>query len=171
MTGPKADDGLRFRTLRLDDGRAVYELVTESGVLEPNSAYAYLLLCDDFGHAGVLAERPDGKPVGFVVGYRPPARPEALFVWQVGVHSSTRGQGVGGRLLDALAELNPDATHLEATVARDNEPSKRLFTAFARRWGAPCEISDRFLPEHFPGANHEAEDRYWIGPLERNQSS
>jgi len=166
-----AEDGVRFRTLSLDDGRTVFGLVQESGVLEANSAYAYLLLCSDFGDAGVIAEDSNGDALGFVVGYRPPTRPTTMFVWQVGVHSAARGRGIGGRLLDALFRLNPDATHLEATVAPSNEASKRLFTAFARCWGAPCEVGEGFVPAHFPGANHEAEERYRIGPVERNESS
>lgn len=167
------DDGVAFRRPTLDDGKAVYDLVVESGVLEPNSPYAYLLLCSDFADGGVVAER-EGDLVGFVMGYRPPPRPEALFVWQVGVHSSARGQGIGGRLLDALVRLTPDATHVEATVAPGNGPSRALFTAFARRWGAPCEVGEGFRTDHFPTPSdpsappHEPEERYRIGPLRRD---
>src|SRR5690606_41582845 len=67
--------------------------------------------------------------------YRPPARPEAVFVWQIGVHPRAQGQGLGRRLLLELLRrpAAADATHLEATVGVSNTASARLFQSVARR--------------------------------------
>ena len=80
---------------------AVHKLVADSGVLDLNSTYAYVLLCTDFADSSIVAER-DGRVCGFIGGYHPPQRPDVLFVWQVVVAASERGTGLGGAMLDAL---------------------------------------------------------------------
>lgn len=164
-------DPVRIRTGTPADAAAIWRLVGASGALEQNTAYAYVLLCSHFGRTCVVAEM-DGAVVGFVAAYRPPVRPEAVFVWQVGVVDRARGRGIAGRMLDALVRLPAcrDVRFLEATVTPSNGPSQALFTAFARRHDAPCVVGDGFGPELFPGT-HEAEHAYRIGPLNlENQS-
>ncbi len=157
---------LRLRRPTVSDGAAIWALVRESGVLEPNTCYAYLLLCTHFAETCLVAER-GGRLLGFVLGYRPPTRPEAVFVWQVGVRADCRGEGLGKRLLGRLVELPgcADATFLEATVAPSNEASNRLFLGFARELGVPCELERGFESADFGPLEHEAEPLYRIGPL------
>ena len=90
-----------LRRPRAADGLAVHKLVADSGVLDLNSTYAYVLLCTDFADSSIVAER-DGRVCGFIGGYHPPQRPDVLFVWQVVVAASERGTGLGGAMLDAL---------------------------------------------------------------------
>lgn len=183
---------LVFRPPTPSEGAALWQLVRETGVLEPNSAYAYALLCRDFASTCLVALQGDpsgqgdvertaqpgeGPLVGFVTAYRPPARPEAIFVWQIGVHPRAQGQGLGKRLLKELLELPAvaDATYLEATVGVSNEASARLFKGVARELGAGCEIEPWFTEQHFPspegGARpHEDEPLYRIGPLRRRNT-
>lgn len=147
------------------DGKHVWRLVGDSEALEQNTAYAYLLLCDHFGDTSVVAER-DGEIVGMVMAYRPPREPNAVFVWQVGVDKSARGQGLASRLLDAVVRL-PGCRGVDtmlATVAPSNEASRALFGAFARRHDAPETERAGFTPDLFPG-DHEAEPELRIGPF------
>lgn len=160
----------------------MWRLVRATGVLEPNSAYAYALLCRDFSETCLVAEvKEDGIEedgiVAFVTAYRPPARPEAVFVWQIGVHPRAQGQGLGRRLLLELLRrpAAADATHLEATVGVSNTASARLFQSVAREFGAPCEILPWFTERHFPSPEgrappHEDEPLYRIGPLRRRNA-
>ncbi len=162
-----ARDAVAFRAPTATDARAIHALVRASGVLDVNSPYAYLLLCTDFADTGVVAQR-GGALAGFVLGYRPPARPEAVFVWQVGVDAAERGRGLAGRLLRALM-AGPGARgarFLEATVTPSNAASAALFRAFGRRVGAPCREAPAFAASLFPGPDHEEEIRFRIGPLE-----
>ncbi|OYW87818.1 MAG: diaminobutyrate acetyltransferase, partial [Sphingobium sp. 32-64-5] len=69
--------------------------------LDGNSAYCNLLQCTDFADFCILAER-DGQPVGWVSGYRPLSAQENFFVWQVAVAAEARGQGLAGRMIEAL---------------------------------------------------------------------
>ena len=85
-------DNIVFRPPRINDGAAIWRLVKESGVLDLNSSYMYLLLCKDFSDSCVVAEE-DGQLLGFVTGYRPPGRENAIFLWQVGVDAKARGKG------------------------------------------------------------------------------
>ena len=156
---------MEFRAPRAEDGRRIHALVESDATLESNSAYCYVLLCTHFAQHGIVAEK-DGELAGFVAAYRPPSDPEAVFVWQVGVAPAGRGQGLGKRLLNALVEqpANRDARFLTATVDAANEPSNRLFAAFARDQGATLETETGFTSDLFP-PGHAAEPLLRIGPL------
>ncbi|TVQ49526.1 MAG: diaminobutyrate acetyltransferase [Gammaproteobacteria bacterium] len=156
---------VRFRAARPEDGAAMWQLVHDMGGLELNTAYFYVLFCIDFAETCVVAETPDGRMAGFVLGHRPPARPDTVFVWQVGVAPWMRRQGLAGRLLEALlGQQSRPARWLEATVSPDNSASMQLFRALARSRGVRCEESD-FMPARlFPG-DHAAERLFRIGPL------
>ena len=152
----------------VDDGRAIHDLVRRSA-LDENSPYAYLLAATHFSDTSVVAEDETGRVVGFVVAYRPPETPEALFVWQVGVDESARRRGLGRRLLDAATERPGarDARFLTATVTPANDASMRLFRSFAEAREAPFErFPSHFTREHFGDAGHEPEDLVRIGPWE-----
>ena len=56
------------------DGAAVWRLVRESGALEHNSAYAYLLFLDCFRDTCLVCGA-DEELLGFVLAFRPPRRP------------------------------------------------------------------------------------------------
>ena len=158
-----------FRTAVLADASAIWRLVGETGVLDRNSAYLYLLLCRDFADTCLVAER-DSQLVGFVTAYRPPAQPETLFVWQVGVCESMRRQGLGLRMLTELTNLAAKrgaVRFLEMTISPSNRASRRLFESLARRLETSLAELDGegFSASDFPAGGHEPEPRLRIGPL------
>ncbi|MGA5444211.1 diaminobutyrate acetyltransferase [Streptomyces griseoincarnatus] len=151
------------------DGAAVWRIARDSGVLDVNSSYSYLLWFRDFARTSVVASQSGDVPVGFVTGFRRPEQPDTLVVWQVAVDRGQRGRGTAGAMLDHLtARLAAGGTlrHLETTISADNAASHRLFRSFARRHGAPLERDLLFPAEFFPDA-HDAEFLYRIGPLLR----
>jgi L-2,4-diaminobutyric acid acetyltransferase len=159
---------LVLRPPTIDDAAAVWRLARDSGSLDLNSPYAYLLVCSDFATTSVVAEDTDGL-VGFVACYRPPTDRACAFVWQVAVADRARGAGLGRRLLTAMLAQpgNADVRCLTATVTPDNEPSLRLFRGFADALGVRCAERERFPVDVFPqevGA-HEPELELRIGPL------
>ncbi|MGY6555194.1 MAG: diaminobutyrate acetyltransferase [Wenzhouxiangella sp.] len=156
---------LRFRKPNSQDGAAMWRLVKTMGGLELNSAYFYVLFATDFADTGVVAETEDGQLAGFIVGHRPPPRPDAVFVWQIGVAPWMRRQGLGRRLLDELlARQASDCSYLEATVSPDNTASLNLFRALARDRGLNCREQEFMGEALFPNA-HDAEHLLRIGPL------
>ena len=149
-----------------DDAAAIWQLVVDSGVLDHNSPYSYLILCTHFADTCIVVEY-DKKIVGFVTAYRPPISPDVVFVWQIGVAKSMRSRGLGVAILDALVRQQAcqDVTHLDATVTPSNRASQSMFRAFARNMGTQC-VEELCFPEHlFPTAGHEAEHLFHIGPF------
>lgn len=152
-----------FGPPRLDDGQEMWRLARDSGNLDVNSPYSYVLWCRDFAATSVVA-RSGGSVCGFVNGFVRPEDPRTLFVWQVAVDVTQRGRGVAGHMLDYLADDRYE--FVEATVTPDNTPSDRLFVSFARDRGATLERVPLFGADLFPG-DHEPEVLYRIGPLRR----
>jgi L-2,4-diaminobutyric acid acetyltransferase len=147
------------------DGAALWRVAKDSGSLDLNSSYAYLLWCRDFADTSVVARLAD-TVVGFVTGYRRPTVPDTLMVWQVAVDPAHRGQGLAAALLDGLLDrLTPAGVrYLETTVTQDNAASNRMFQSLADRRSAGIDRAELFGPHDFPD-QHDAEFRYRIGPL------
>lgn len=145
----------------------MWRIARESGSLDLNSSYSYLLWCRDFSDTSMVARGSSGAPVGFVTGYVRPSQPETLVVWQVAVDRDFRGRGLAGALLDGLAThacAERGIRGLETTITPDNAASDKLFRSFARRRGAAVDREVLFHGEHFPDG-HEPELLYRIAPL------
>jgi L-2,4-diaminobutyric acid acetyltransferase len=144
--------------------------VRDSGTLDVNSLYCYLLLCKDFPATCCVAEA-HGAIAGFVTAYLPPGRGDTLFVWQIGVAAELRGQGVAGRLLQELLrrDVCRGVRFVEATVGPSNHASRALFTALARDMNAALSEQSCFDAKLFPEGNHESENLLRIGPFSLSQ--
>ena len=157
---------LVIRAPRATDGARVHDLVAACPPLDENSMYCNLLQCTDFADTCILAEQ-GGELTGWISGYRPPAEPSTLFVWQVAVHESARGTGLAGKLLMALLD-RPSAQpirFIKTTVTPDNDASRALFRSIARRSDAPMREQSGFDEHaHFRG-RHDSERLIVIGPI------
>jgi len=157
-----------FRPPTREDGPALWRLVADTGVLDKNSLYAYLLLCEHFSQSCILTEY-EGQIIGAVTGYILPDRPDTLFVWQVAVDANHRGKRLASQMLDRLLERNLENSvrFIETTVAPSNIPSDRMFRKMAKRWNAELINRDGFPQSLFPFDAHEAEPLYRIGPINK----
>jgi diaminobutyrate acetyltransferase len=144
----------------LDDAGALWRLAADTGVLDVNSSYAYLLWTRDFAATSVVA-RVSGEVVGFVTGYARPDAPGTLFVWQVGVAERHRGRGVARAMLEDLVGRGP--RFVETTVTATNAASIRLFAGLARDHGVGHTREPLFTADLFPEP-HEAEELHRLGP-------
>lgn len=142
------------------DARALWQLAADTGVLDVNSSYAYLLWTRDFAATSAVA-RVGGDVVGFVTGYARPDAPETLFVWQVGVAEPHRGRGIARMMLDDL--VGRGTRFVETTVTATNAASIRLFTALARDHGVGHTREPLFTADLFPDP-HEPEELHRLGP-------
>jgi L-2,4-diaminobutyric acid acetyltransferase len=166
LAGP-ADNEIELDAPKIKDGAAIWRIARDSGSLDLNSSYSYLLWCRDFADTSVVARGPEGEPVGFVTGYVRPSSPETLVVWQVAVDPAYRGRGLAGALLDGLTEralAQRGIRRLETTITPDNTASDQLFRSYARRRGAEVDREVLFDAGLFPDG-HESELLYRIGPL------
>lgn len=160
--------GATFRQPAISDGAALWRLVRETGVLDENSCYAYLLLCRDFSETCLVAEW-NGALAGFITGYLPPQRPETLFVWQVGVAPHARRRGLALQLLLRLAhsQVACGVRYVEATIAPSNTASRRLFEAAATALATTLTVERGFTRDDFGGQAHEEEELIRIGPFRK----
>lgn len=157
---------LTLRAPTVADGPLVTALIATCPPLDRNSAYCNLLQCSHFARTCVVAEQR-GEIVGWLSAYRLPDNPSRIFVWQVAVDASARGQGLGQLMLDALMArpVVRDVTHLLTTITEENEASWALFSSFARRRGAGLRKELHFENDrHFAG-KHASEFMVSIGPL------
>ena len=165
MKNSTDNQALAIRRPTLQDASSIWRLVSDSGVLDVNSSYLYLLLCRDFAETCVVAER-DGQVVGFVTGYHPPGRANVLFVWQVGVCKTARRQGLALRMLKVLVDqCDRSIDSVEATIAPSNQASRKLFQALARDLSTSFEEKEGFSEADFPPGDHEAEPTILVGPF------
>jgi L-2,4-diaminobutyric acid acetyltransferase len=156
-------------------------MVYDLGALDVNSCYAYLLLCEHFRDTCLVAEPADAAAAAkrglaaFVAAFRPPNRPEAVFVWQIGVARWAQKRGLAKQLLLELIDLPGcrDAQFMEATVAPSNLASQCLFASVADEIGVAIECIEGFVTSDFDNpsnAAHEPEPLYRIGPLPAQQT-
>lgn len=150
-----------------EDGADIWSLVKDSGVLDVNSPYSYLMMGKFFSETCLVAKDGD-QLVGFVTAFRPPTAKDVIFVWQIGVDLSQRGKGVGKKLLHELLqrEAGKGVRFLESTITPSNKPSQALFRGLARDLNTKCQVTEFFSEDLFPGEEHEPELKFRIGPVE-----
>lgn len=162
---PVAAAPVEIRAARPGDGPLFHRLAVDVGGLDVNTRYFYELMASMFSTTCCIA-RDDEGPLGFVVGVRPPERPDSVFVWQVGVLARGRGRGVARALLDHFVDAaEPAPTALEATVTPSNQASRRLFASFAASRDSEVRWQPYLTAESLSGfsaddesAEHERED-------------
>lgn len=153
------------------DGLGVNRLVATSPPLDTNSVYCNLLQCTHFDCTSICAKQ-NGEIVGFVSGYIIPNCPNTLFVWQVAVAESARGQGLAIRMLNELLERPSclEVDYVETTITASNEASQALFRKFAQGLATTASIFAGFDEKaHFEG-QHESEQLWRIGPIPKTQT-
>ncbi|WP_232719047.1 diaminobutyrate acetyltransferase [Gordonia metallireducens] len=163
-TAPTTVLTVDYRMPTVADGTRLWEIASDSKVLDVNSSYSYVLWCHDFAETSIVAE-VDGRPVGFVTGYRRQSDPSTLMVWQVAVDDSMRGHGVAGSMLHHLFDRvnRHGMVAMHTTISPDNIPSQRLFESVAKARGLRFERRDLFAANTFPDS-HEPEDLYMLEP-------
>ncbi len=160
-------DGVAVRSVHTDDGALLWQLARDSGGVELNSPYAYMLMSRNFSATSAVAE-VFGCPAGFVMAHRLPARPHVLFVWQIAVLPEFRGLGIAKRLLEGLVDQPAclGVRKLEATVTPSNKASAALFERFTKDRDAQLDISTGFAKDDFPmDERHEEERLFTIHPI------
>ena len=140
-----------------EDGPDVNRIVAMSPPLDANSLYCNLLQCTHFSETCIVAEQ-DGELIGFTSAYLLPKRQTTLFIWQVAVAESARGQGLAKRMLLELL-LRPscrEVTDIQTSIQPGNTASWRLFNHLADELNADSNESVMFEHDkHFNGLHPE----------------
>lgn len=143
----------------------IYKLVHKSKVLDLNSEYLYLLQSTHFVDTCSIAVIDD-TVVGFVSGYLLPEKANTLFIWQVAVDESIRGQGLAKKLIMNILERsdNRDLNYIHTTVSPTNKSSVRVFEKLTKELSTNM-ISKNFFEKKDFINQHEEEVLYEIGPF------
>jgi len=156
-------DVILFDKPAKSDGMALYHLVKSCPPLDLNSSYLYFLQATHFADTCITAKRND-ELIGFVSGYLHPNEANTLFIWQVAVAESARGQGLATKLLANLIQ-RPNLNQVNkviTTISPSNQASQKVFTSIAKHMQWTCSTSE-FLTEqdfHTATETHEAEVLY-----------
>lgn len=147
-------------------GWYAHQLIGQCPPLDTNSVYCNLLQCSHFSGTSVAAKQED-QLAGFISGYIKPEQTDTLFIWQVAVHESARGQGLAQRMLKHILQRPQCANvrYLETTITEDNQASWRLFEALARSLNAATEKSLQFDRRLHFNNQHDSEWLMRIGPF------
>lgn len=156
-----------FKAPSLSDVPGIFELVKNSGALEVNTEYSYLLIAKQFSLTSAVC-LSKGNVVGYLSGYRLPENPTALFVWQIAVDADFRGRGIAkGLILDVLSRpQNQEVSYVQATVAASNLASTALFKSLSNDLGCGFSSTEYFQDYHFSEC-HEAEPLLSVGPFQQ----
>lgn len=165
-TIPKKNTEEKYRKPNENDGASVWKLVKETGVLDLNSSYSYMMWCDYFKDTSIIIEK-NNRIVGFISGFIKPASPERLFIWQVAVAESERGRGLASKMLHHLLKRDSceDVQYVETTVSPSNIASQKLFKGLARDLQTELQVAPYFAATDFPEEGHEDELIHKIGPF------
>ncbi len=149
------------------DGYVLNKLIERCPPLDSNSVYCNLLQCTHFSATSIAADNSQGELVGFISGYRPPMRPDTLFVWQVAVDSRMRGQGLAAAMLMSLIErtAKDGVQWLETTISPGNNASEALFAKAFRQLGIEATTQVVFSRENHFNGQHDDEVLYRAGPF------
>jgi L-2,4-diaminobutyric acid acetyltransferase len=141
-------------------------LVESNPPLDNNSRYCYVLLCEYFADTCAVVE-VNGSILAFMSAYVPPGKPDTLFIWQIAVASSLRGQGIAKRLIDHVLRRRglEHIRFIEATINPSNKASRALFASLART--QKTKLSEECIfPEALFPSGHEQENLLRVGPFQ-----
>lgn len=158
---------IRYEKPGVRDASQMWELARDSGSLDLNSPYFYIVFSDQFADTSIVARSGDDV-AGFICGFRPPKTPDTLFVWQITVAPAHRRKNIAHGMLSALMSRLSDSgvRYLHATVTPSNVPSQRMFESFAETFGAQSAESPFYGEDLFPAGGHEEERLLKIGPFD-----
>ena len=155
---------ISFRSPTSYDATAMQLLAIGSEVLSVHDTYYYALMARHFQATCLIAESED-MACGYVTGYTPPAQPDTLFVWQIGVAQTHQGQGIGKNMLLVLLDAIRPA-FLEATIDPENDASIAVFRSVANSLNARHSFSENpFFSVEDLGPGEPVEHLMQIGPF------
>ncbi len=119
-----------------------------------------------FADTCVVAEKEEDI-VGFASAFMQPQAADTIFLWQIAVDESQRGEGLAGDLLKEIIKRD-ECQHvrfLETTITPSNEASQALFTKLADELDTRIQVVNSFSKKLFPDDDQEVERLYRIGPF------
>jgi len=144
-------------------GKAVHQLIKQTGGLDLNSVYYYYILCDFYRQTSAIAINEKEEVVGYLSALVAPNDENSLFVWQVAVHPSAQGKGLSKKMLEFVIQNNPHLSAIKTTIGPDNMASQGLFKSIAKKHNAKI-YQETYLSSEDLG-DHDPEILFTIKPI------
>mgnify|MGYP003335715068 CR=1 FL=1 len=147
------------------DGKDLWMIAKQTGVLDLNSSYSYNLIATHFSETSAVTFLED-KPAGFLSAYLIPKSPQILFIWQIGVMPQYQGKGFAFAMIKNVLsrQVCQKVTSINTTITPSNTASRKLFQKVSHLLNAEFNCSSFYSPMDFPDT-HEEEDLITIGPF------
>lgn len=131
---------IEIRNLSGLDTDLVHALAQELPPLDVHTMYTYWNILENFGDSCFVATDSD-LPVGLVTSHPTTNPSDEWFLWQIGVRTEYRGNGIADRLQDCVVAVARDAgaSALRTTIDQTNLASLHIFERLADRLDTPLE--------------------------------
>ena len=158
-----------IRRATQEDFISIHRFTAGCPPMENYPEHVYKIILRYFGDYCFIAEE-NRQIIGFAMGIVPASFPGTFFLWEIGVVSSYRGLGIGGKLVRELEnELRKlDFKRIEVTIDPFNLPSRRLFEKMgykniSERAGKTIEVNGNIAVEDYykPGRHFMVYEK-WI---------
>lgn len=158
-----------IRRASQEDFLKVHQFTAGCPPMENYPEHVYKIILRYFGDYCFIAEE-NGQVIGFAMGIVPASFQGTFFLWEIGVASSYRGLGIGGKLVRELEnELRKlDFKRIEVTIDPVNLPSRKLFEKMgykniSERVGKTIEVNGNIAVEDYykPGRHFMVYEK-WI---------
>jgi L-2,4-diaminobutyric acid acetyltransferase len=118
---------INIRTAYENDFLKIHKFVSNCKPLESYSEHFYKIVTRYFGNCCFIAEN-ENKILGVIIGLASQVHNKTYFMWQIGVESSLKGDGIAKILLKKAEEevKKLGCNRIELTVDPENIPSQRF---------------------------------------------
>jgi|TARA_B110000503_G_scaffold52015_1_gene83736 L-2,4-diaminobutyric acid acetyltransferase len=138
------------------NGLAIARLVERCPPLDLNSTYHYFIQSHYFSKTSAVAF-DNNEVIAFASGFILPENNNSLFIWQVAIDESYRGQGLGIELINFILEQNHSVNTIETTVTKSNSSSRRMFEKISQKYESTVSEKVLFDGERDFSNEHESE--------------
>lgn len=127
-------DKTTVREFKVEDAEDLRKLADACQPLLVNGVYVNIFLAKYFGNSCFIMEL-EGKPIGFVSGFKSTTDPKIFFLWQLGLLPEFRGKGLSTplihRVFEAAKKLNCEKAQFSISPTIDS--SFHAFSNYAKK--------------------------------------
>lgn len=157
------NESITTRNFEESDVDMVRKFVSLCKPLDLHSPFTYWILAKYFrDYCFILLE--EDKIIGFISSIKSASDYNNLYLWQIGIAESKRGQGYAAMLIDKVVEQarKSDCKKIQFSIAPENEPSHNAFNSYADINGLTMDRIDKLEINDTLSGIIEFEDIYEI---------
>lgn len=121
---------MEIRNATTNDYSVLRTLAKENKPLDLHTPYTYWVCCNYYSQYCFVLER-NHRPIGYIMAI---SNKDCVFVWQIAISESFRGQHLSGILIDAVAKkaIADGYSELQVTISPKNLASYYSFYNYSK---------------------------------------